>query len=68
MNKFAERLNETLKSRGISQNAFSKTIGFAQSTVNAWCAGKHEPSLDVLVKICHALNESADYLLGITAV
>ena len=66
MNKLAERLTEILKSKKISQNKFAKMIGFAQTTVNGWCTGSHEPSLDIVVKICKLLNESADYLLGLT--
>ena len=65
MNKFSERLKEVLKDRGVSQLALAKKIGMSQGVVNNYCTGKREPTLDVLIKICKALNESADYLLGL---
>ena len=34
--------------------------------VNNYCTGKREPTLDVLILICKALNESADYMLGLS--
>ena len=66
MNKFSERFAQALKENGISQNAFAKKIGMSQGVVNNYCTGKREPSLDVLFLICKELNETADYLLGIT--
>ena len=65
MNKFSERLRQVLKDNGMSQVMLAKKIGRSQGVVNNYCTGKREPTLDVLVSICQALNESADYLLGI---
>ena len=65
MNKFSERLRQVLKDNGMSQVMLAKKIGMSQGIVNNYCTGKREPTLDVLVSICQALNESADYLLGI---
>ena len=65
MNKFSERLRQVLKDNGMSQVMLAKKIGMSQGVVNNYCTGKREPTLDVLVSICQALNESADYLLGI---
>ena len=66
MLKFAERLREVLEVNKISQAELARKVGMAQSTVNKYCAGKKEPSLKVLFAICQALDESADYLLGLT--
>ena len=65
MNKFKERLNKVLQENQMSQNALAKKIGMSQSVVNNYCTGVREPSLDALILICNALQESADYLLGI---
>ena len=65
MNKFSERLKQVLKDNQLSQIALAKKIGMSQGVVNNYCTGKREPTLDVLVLICKALGESADYLLGI---
>jgi transcriptional regulator with XRE-family HTH domain len=64
-NKFAQRLVEVLNLKGISQRAFAKQIKFDQTTVNGWCVGKHEPSIDVLLLIAEELRESIDWLVGL---
>ena len=66
MNKFAERFNEILKQRNISQREFAKQIKMSSSIINNYCTGVREPSLDSLMLVCKALEESSDYLLGIT--
>lgn len=37
----------------------------SQSVINNYCTGKRDPTLDVLLLICKALDVSADYLLGV---
>lgn len=66
MIEFSVRLRKVLKDTNTSQQALAKKIGMSQSVVNNYCTGKREPTLDVLALICKALNESADYLLGLT--
>ena len=65
MNKFQERLNKALQENKISQSELDRKIGMSKTIVNNYCSGKREPSLDALILICNALEESADYLLGI---
>ena len=65
MNKFSERLKEILKGNGLSQTALAKKIGMSQGVVNNYCTGKREPTLDVLILICQALEISSDYLIGL---
>lgn len=66
MNKFKDRLNEVLKENGISQVTLARKIAMSQGVVNNYCTGKREPTLDVLIRICEALEISSDYLLGLT--
>ena len=65
MNKFKERLNRVLQENQTSQSELARKIGMSKTIVNNYCSGKREPSLDALILICNALQESADYLLGI---
>jgi len=65
MNKFSERLKQALIDNNITQAQLAKMINMSKSIVSTYCSGKREPSLDSLILICKALNESADYLLGI---
>lgn len=65
MNKFAEKLRLVLKVNNMTQVDLAKKINMSQGIVNNYCTGKREPTLDVLISISKALNESVDYLLGL---
>ena len=65
MNKFAERLRLVLKINNMTQIQLARKINMSQGIVNNYCTGKREPTLDVLILISRALNESVDYLLGL---
>jgi len=66
MHIFAERLREILEVNKMTQIQLAKNINMSQVVVNDYCSGRRLPSLKVLVLICKALDESADYLLGLT--
>ena len=65
MNRFAERLRLVLKVNNMTQVDLAKKINMSQGVVNNYCTGKREPTLDGLIAISKALNESVNYLLGI---
>ena len=65
MNKFAERLTESLKRNHISQTELAKRINMSPHNVSNYCSGKREPTLDSLILVCKVLDESADYLIGL---
>jgi len=66
MNKFAERLVRTLQTSNMAQSELARRIGMSQGIVNNYCTGKREPSLNALMLICKALDETSDYLIGLT--
>ena len=65
MNEFSVRLKKALKNNNISQKELAEKIGMSKNIVSDYCLGKKMPSINVLVAICLALDESADYLLGL---
>ncbi len=65
MNDFGSKLQEILNEKKITQKEFAKMLNMSQSAVNTYCTGARLPSFEVLKSICIALNESADYLLGL---
>lgn len=65
MNKFAERLAEELKSRGISKNKAAKMIGVSHPSICDWTNNKIQPNAESIYMTCKALDVSADYLLGL---
>jgi len=65
MSKFATRLVEIRKSRGMLQEDLARELEVRQATVSGWERGVREPSLDLLCKIIISLECDANYLLGI---
>ena len=65
---FANRLRETLSIRKMSQNELAQKLEMSPDAVSSYCVGKRMPPLNILVLICKTLNESSDYLLGLTDI
>lgn len=64
-NKFADRLLELRKEKGISQEKLGEALdGYKKTSISEWELGKKEPSFDVLLKVAEYFNVSTDYLLG----
>lgn len=68
MSVFTVRLRDVIISSGVQQKKLARDCGFSPSRLNNYITGRTEPSLDVLVSICKALEVSSDYLLGISDV
>ena len=64
--KFTERFNELLKDCGKTQVEIAKEINVSKQCVTDYKSGKSFPSLETLCLICHCLDVSSDYLLGIS--
>ena len=62
-NKFAENLIECLRINGIKQNELAINIGASRQAVHGWCSGAHEPSYNMLIKICKVLDETPTSML-----
>lgn len=57
-----------MKVSQMTQSDLAKKINASYDAVNTYYTGKRRPPMDVLILICKALGESADYLLGLTDV
>jgi len=64
MGTLGTRLSDLLKKNQIQQKEFAQYIGVQESTIGRYVSGKNEPKADTIVRMCHMLNVSADYLLG----
>jgi len=60
----ADRLKEKRKSKKLSQTKIAEIINIKQGTYSGYESGKHEPSLEILVKLANEYETSTDYLLG----
>jgi transcriptional regulator with XRE-family HTH domain len=63
--KFAERLDATLRTSGISQAELEAAAGVYQTQISRYLEGKSEPKISNLARLARALHVTTDYLLGI---
>lgn len=52
----ADKLDATLKERGMNQKEFARMIGHTQAEVSRWLSGTHNFTLATLAKISVALG------------
>lgn len=64
--KFAERLSNLRREKGVKQEQLGKLLGVTQRKISYWETGKTEPDLMSLIKISEYFEVSCDYLLGKT--
>ncbi|MDD4533978.1 MAG: helix-turn-helix transcriptional regulator [Prevotella sp.] len=63
MAKKLNRIKVALVEKGISQTELAEKIGKSFSTVNAYCANRQQPSLEVLALISDCLSVSMKDLI-----
>lgn len=56
MAKKLNRIKVVLVEKGISQTELAKVLGKSFSTINAYCANRQQPSLEVLADIARFLS------------
>lgn len=56
MAKKLNRIKVVLVEKGISQTELAEVLGKSFSTVNAYCANRQQPSLEVLAQIADCLS------------
>lgn len=62
---FRNRLRDEIKQNGMTVKAIAEKVGISPEMVTQYCTTKKLPSLDTFVRICKALDVSADYILGL---
>lgn len=62
----AERLKSILILKDMSQGELARRSGLTTAAISRYCTGSRIPTSDNLLKICDALDVSADFLLGRT--
>ena len=66
MEIFSKRLREARIAKNLSQEQIAAMLNIKQQSYTRYETGKCEPSLEMLVEICKILDESPEYLLGLT--
>lgn len=62
---FRERLKDEIKHSGITVSELAKRVGVSQEMITQYYTTKKLPRLDTFIRLCKALDVSADYLLGL---
>lgn len=57
------RISRRRKALGIRQNALADEIDISNNYLSGIECGKEKPSLDILIRICNALQITPDYLI-----
>ena len=65
MSIFSERLREQRIEKQLKQKDVANALGVSVTCYAGYEQGYREPDFATLVKICHYLSISADFLLGI---
>lgn len=64
--KFAKRLRQLRKEKGLTQEELGNIFGLAKTTIAGYEKGGKEPKYEILVKIAEYFNVNTDYLLGLS--
>lgn len=62
---FSLKLKELRERANLSQYAFARKFGVAQSTVGGWESGAREPNFETVKKLAAFFKVSTDYLLDV---
>lgn len=63
---FKNRLREEIKQNDISVKTIAEKVGVSPEMITQYYTTKKLPSLESFIKLCKALDVSADYMLGLT--
>jgi len=62
VNGLGERIRDSRKKRGYSQDKLGNAISVTASAISAYELGERTPSIEILAKIAKILGTSIDYL------
>jgi transcriptional regulator with XRE-family HTH domain len=66
LHRFVRRLLEAREARGWTQDDLGKRTGLKATAISHFESGRRTPCMGNLIRLCRALNVSADHLLGLT--
>ena len=64
--RFAERLNDLMRSEQVSRRALSLKTGLQRKSILNWLEGNYDPRYDALITLADFFRVSSDYLVGIS--
>lgn len=64
MSIFSERLSELMFESGYNNKMLAQQLGINAASITLYLQEKHNPTVDILVKIADLFQRSTDFLLG----
>ena len=65
MDIFSLRLKELRKEKGFTQKQLAAVLKTTDDSIFSWEKGRSQPSIETIRILCHVLDVTADYLLGL---
>ena len=62
---FGDRLYEARICRGMSQRELARKAGVSNAAISRWENNQQEPNMMQLIRVCDAIEVSADWLLNL---
>ena len=59
------KIKELRQEKELTQSELAKEIGVNRRTITGYEAGRRQPDIDTIKKLCKFFNVTSDYLLGI---
>lgn len=63
---YGKRIRESRIDKGLTQTQLAQLISTTQSTIGKYEREELKPNVDAIINLCHVLEISADYLLGLS--
>lgn len=64
MSMFSKNLQKVCSQKAVKQVDLAYRIGVPATTVSGWICGRHEPSIDMLLKVCAFLEVPVGWMVG----
>ena len=64
MSMFGKNLQKACSQKSVKQVDLAYKLGVPATTVNGWMCGRHEPSIDMLLKVCEYLDIPVGVLIS----
>lgn len=66
MTYYTARLRQVREANNLTQREMSDILGISQQHYSMYERGKRILDIEQVIRVCRALNTSADYLLGLS--
>ena len=66
LRRFRPRLREAMRASGLNESELAEMVDMTRPAISMYLSGRRIPETVSLIRLCRALDISADYLLGLS--